>query len=102
MLTDILDAILEITPFPKSDLGRHLVCNLTSHMLPKSVKKPFVSIFWGFNLRLTRLYLVLFVCARTCKADESNTQCIFLLQRKIVRIGYGANLKDHTDVFFRI
>ena len=29
---------------------------------------------------------------------KSNTQCIFLLQKKIVRIVYGANFRDHTDV----
>ena len=55
MLTDIVDAILKMTPFPKSDLGRLLVCHLTWQILPKSVKKPFVSIFLRFNLRLTRL-----------------------------------------------
>ena len=32
---------------------------------------------------------------------KSNTQCIFLLQKKIVRIVYGANFKDHTDVIFQ-
>ena len=31
---------------------------------------------------------------------KSNNQCIFLLQKKIVRIVYGANFKDHTDVIF--
>ena len=43
----------------------------------------------------------------TCCAEiwentyKSNTQCIFLLQKKIVRIVYGANFKDHTDVIFQ-
>ena len=32
---------------------------------------------------------------------KSNTQCIFLLQKKIVRIVYGANFRDHTDVIFQ-
>ena len=32
---------------------------------------------------------------------SSNTQCIFLLQKKIVRIVYGANFRDHTDVIFQ-
>ena len=32
---------------------------------------------------------------------KSNIQCIFLLQKKIVRIVYGANFKDHTDVIFQ-
>ena len=32
---------------------------------------------------------------------KSNTQCIFLLQKKIVRIVYGANFKDHTNVIFQ-
>ena len=32
--------------------------------------------------------------------NKSNIQCIFLLQKKIVRIVYGANFKDHTDVIF--
>ena len=32
---------------------------------------------------------------------KSNTQCIFLLQKKIVRIVYGANCKDHTAVIFQ-
>ena len=32
---------------------------------------------------------------------KSNTQCIFLLQKKIVRIIYGANFKDHTNVIFQ-
>ena len=32
---------------------------------------------------------------------KSNIQCIFLLQKKIVRIVYGANCKDHTDVIFQ-
>ena len=31
-------------------------------------------------------------------AYKSNTQCIFLLQKKIVRIVYGANFRDHFDV----
>ena len=31
---------------------------------------------------------------------KSNIQCIFLLQKKIARIVYGANFKDHTDVIF--
>ena len=54
------------------------------------------------------VYIVLFsvftitYCAEiwgnTCK---SNTQCIFLLQKKIVRIVYGANFTDHTDVIFQ-
>ena len=56
-MTPILDAILEMTPFPMSDSGRLLVCYLTRQILPKSVRKPFVSIFLGFNLRLTRLRL---------------------------------------------
>ena len=34
---------------------------------------------------------------------KSNTQCIFRLQKKIVRIVYGASFKDHTPMlFFRI
>ena len=32
---------------------------------------------------------------------KSNTQCIFLLQKIIVRIVYGANFRDHTDVIFQ-
>ena len=32
---------------------------------------------------------------------KSNIQCIFLLLKKIVRIVYGANFKDHTDVIFQ-
>ena len=32
---------------------------------------------------------------------KSNIQCIFLLQKKIVRIVYGANFKDQTDVIFQ-
>ena len=32
---------------------------------------------------------------------KSNTHCIFLLQKKIVRIVYGANFRDHTDVIFQ-
>ena len=34
----------------------------------------------------------------TCR---SNIQCLFILQKKIVRIVYGANFKDHTDVIFQ-
>ena len=54
-MTPILNAILVMTPFPMSDSGRLLVCYLTRQILPESVKKPFVSILLGFNLRLTRL-----------------------------------------------
>ena len=32
---------------------------------------------------------------------KSNTQCMFLLQKKIVRIVYDANFRDHTDVIFQ-
>ena len=32
---------------------------------------------------------------------KSNIQCIFLLQKKIVGIVYGANFKGHTDVIFQ-
>ena len=32
---------------------------------------------------------------------KSNIQCIFPLQKEIVRIVYGANFKDHTDVIFQ-
>ena len=35
------------------------------------------------------------------KHMQNNTQCIFLLQKKIVRIVYGAHFKDHTDVMFK-
>ena len=35
------------------------------------------------------------------KTYKSNTQCIFLLQKKIVRIVYGAHFKDHADVIFQ-
>ena len=49
-MTPIFDAILEMTPFPMSDFGRLLVCYLSRQILPESVKKPFVSIFWGSTL----------------------------------------------------
>ena len=29
-------------------------------MVPESIEKPFVSIFWGFNANLIRLFEVLF------------------------------------------
>ena len=32
---------------------------------------------------------------------KSNTQCIFLLQKKILRIVYDANFRDHTNVIFQ-
>ena len=32
---------------------------------------------------------------------KSNTQCIFLLQKKIVRSVNGAHFRDHTDVIFQ-
>ena len=32
---------------------------------------------------------------------QNHTQCIFLWQKKIVRIVYGANFKDHTDDIFQ-
>ena len=32
---------------------------------------------------------------------KSNIQCIFLLQKKIVRIVYGATFRDYTDVIFQ-
>ena len=52
------------------------------------------------------VYLILFsvlpyltYCAEIWRnAYKSNTQCIFLLQKKIVRIVYGANFRDHSDV----
>ena len=53
------------------------------------------------------LYCSLFLPYLTCCAEiwgntyKSNIQCIFLLQKKIVRIVYGANFKDHTDVIFQ-
>ena len=53
------------------------------------------------------LYCSLFLPYLTYYAEiwgntyKSNTLCIFLLQKKIVRIVYGANCKDHTDVIFQ-
>ena len=53
------------------------------------------------------LYCSLFLPYLTYCADilgntyKSNTQCIFLLQKKIVRIVYGAHFKDHTNVIFQ-
>ena len=53
------------------------------------------------------LYCSLFLPYLTYGAEiwgntyKSNTQCIFLLQKKIVRIVYGANFRDHTDVIFQ-
>ena len=58
----ILDAILKITPFRKSDFLRLLVCYSGHHILQKTVEKPFVAIFggWGtFCRKLTRLKLLL-------------------------------------------
>ena len=53
------------------------------------------------------LYCSLFLTYLTYCAEiwgntyKSNTQCIFILQKKIVRIVYGANFRDHTDVIFQ-
>ena len=53
------------------------------------------------------LYCFLFLPYLTYCAEiwgntyKSNIQCIFLLQKKIVRIVYGANFKDHTYVIFQ-
>ena len=52
----ILDAILKITPFRKSDFLRFLVCYSGHRILQKTVEKPFVAIFGGLNCKLTRLY----------------------------------------------
>ena len=54
----ILDAILKITPFRKSDFLRFLVCYSGHQVLPKTVEKPFVAICLGlgtFCRKLTRL-----------------------------------------------
>ena len=56
---------------------------------------------------LFMLYCSLFLPYLTYCAEilgntyKSNIQCIFPLQKKIVRIVYGANFKDHTDVIFQ-
>ena len=47
ILTAILDAILEIIPFPRSDSGRLLVCNLTRQNLPKFRQKILYQFFGG-------------------------------------------------------
>ena len=51
MLTDIVDAILEITPFPMSDLGRLCMPFIMTYY---AKLRSFVSILLRFNLRLTR------------------------------------------------
>jgi len=45
----ILDAILKMTLFRKSDSTRFLVCYLACLKVPKTIEKPFVSIFLGFG-----------------------------------------------------
>ena len=53
------------------------------------------------------LYCFLFLPYLTYCAEiwgntyKSNTQCIFLLQKIIVRIVYGAHFRDHTYVIFQ-
>ena len=42
-----------------------------------------------------------FVLEGFCPYTKSNTNCQFILQKKIVRIVYGANFIDHTDVSFK-
>ena len=51
----MLDATLDLTAFRYSDFGRFLVCYSPPETLPETVKKPFLAIFWGFNLISTRL-----------------------------------------------
>ena len=45
----ILDAILKMTLFRKSDCTRFLVCYLACLKVPKTIEKPFVSNFLGFG-----------------------------------------------------
>ena len=42
-----------------------------------------------------------FVLEGVCPYTKSNTHCKFILQKTIVRIVYGANVIDHTDVSFQ-
>ena len=49
IVTPILDAILEMTPFPMSESSRLSVCHLTWQILPKAVRKPFESICLGLG-----------------------------------------------------
>ena len=64
-----------------------------------SVCIVYIVLFSVFTM-YTRVYLT--YCAEIWgNTYKSNTQCIFLLQKKIVRIVYGANFRDHTDVIFQ-
>ena len=64
-------------------------------------------ILFGNRKNIDNVYCSLFLPYLTYCAEiwgntyKSNTQCIFLLQKKIVRIVYGANFRDHTDVIFQ-
>ena len=44
--------------FWEVDFGRLLVCHLASPILSESIENSFVSMFWGLNLILTRLFCV--------------------------------------------
>ena len=56
---------------------------------------------------LFKIYCYLFLPYLTHCAEiwgntyKSYTQCIFLLQKKLVRIVYGAHFRDHTDDIFQ-
>ena len=81
--------------------------------LVRSKLEKTVGIFYRVRHLLNRsalfiLYCSLFLPYLTYRAEiwgntyQSNTKCVFLLQKKTVRIVYAANFKDHTDVIFRI
>jgi len=48
---------LNFTTFPRLDFGRFLVCYSSHPVVPKTVEKPFLAIFSGFNPILIRLQL---------------------------------------------
>ena len=81
---------------------------------PRACIKAYVTVGILYRIRhllnrsaLFILYCSLFLTYLTYCGEiwgntyKSNTQCIFLLQKKIVRIVYGANFRDHTDVIFQ-
>ena len=84
----------------------HIIISLVRSKLSKTV-----GILYRIRHLLNRyalfiLYCSLFLPYLTYCAEiwgntyKSNTHCIFILQKKIVRIVYSANFRDHTDVTF--